>query len=186
MKEPAGTLLLVFLLLFFFCFSLGRGVQRQTDPPAFYVETHPEITVALGKGFTSPGIHQFSDGTTLAAVIALTDIPRVRINLGQLSSQTPLQNGQRYDLIEKNTENKALVVSWMRAAKRIAAGVPLHPDRMSLQDWEDLPGIGSRLAEKIESDRQLNGDFGSLSRLQRVKGIGKGRVGFWKEIFGDN
>lgn len=35
-----------------------------------------------------------------------------------------------------------------------------------------LPGIGPRLAERIVQDREVNGPFGSLDELQRVRGIG--------------
>jgi competence protein ComEA len=63
--------------------------------------------------------------------------------------------------------------------------IPLHPDRMNINDWTFLPGIGAALAERIENDRQENGDFGSLDALIRVKGIGKKRISNWIEFFGD-
>ncbi|MCP3177174.1 helix-hairpin-helix domain-containing protein [Desulfuromonas sp. KJ2020] len=54
---------------------------------------------------------------------------------------------------------------------------------MSLADWTVLPGVGPKLAERIEKDRQKNGDFGSLEALQRVKGIGPKRINSWKFFF---
>jgi competence protein ComEA len=185
-KEPAGTLLLVILLLFFYSFSLSRMVHHHDEPPAFFVENPREITIELGEGFSAPGIHQFSDGSLLETVIQLTSVPREMIDVGKLSMQTPLRSGWRFDLFEKRLGKQVLGLSWMRAAKRIAVGIPLHPDCMSLQDWEDLPGIGPRLAEKIEANRQNNGDFYSLNTLQRVKGIGEKRVSSWRAVFGDN
>ena len=182
-REPAGTLLLVVLLLFFYSFSLSRAVHRHDEPPAFFVENSRTITVELGKGFRVPGIHQFSDGATLKSVIALTSWPQHPVDLEELSMQTPLRSGRRFEISKKSEGKQVLGVSWMRAEKRIAMGVSLHPDRMSLQDWDDLPGIGPHLAEKIEADRQLNGDFHSLDELQRVKGIGKKRISSWKRFF---
>jgi competence protein ComEA len=71
----------------------------------------------------------------------------------------------------------------MPAGQRLALGVPLHPDRMGLGDWEVLPGIGPALARRIELDRQENGEFGSLERLERVRGIGPKRIQAWSEFF---
>jgi competence protein ComEA len=71
----------------------------------------------------------------------------------------------------------------MPASQRMALGIPLHPDRMSGEDWEALAGIGPRMALAIEEDRQRNGDFGSLARLQRVKGVGPKRLAGWEQFF---
>ena len=81
-------------------------------------------------------------------------------------------DGQRLMLIKKNNIVTDVACDWMPAAQRIALGIPLHPDRMQPTDWKVLPGIGEKLAWKIENDRQINGDFGSLNALTRVPGIG--------------
>nr|WP_283775430.1 helix-hairpin-helix domain-containing protein [Desulfuromonas sp. CSMB_57] len=54
---------------------------------------------------------------------------------------------------------------------------------MTLRDWEALPGIGPKLAERIEEDRQKNGDFGVWSEVQRVKGIGPRRIEALEKYF---
>jgi competence protein ComEA len=71
----------------------------------------------------------------------------------------------------------------MPAAQRMALGTPLHPERMSLDDWQALPGIGPRLARIIEEDRQKNGDFGDLDGLDRVAGIGHKLIERWRKFF---
>jgi competence protein ComEA len=50
-------------------------------------------------------------------------------------------------------------------------------------DWQALPGIGPKLAERIEVDRQKNGEFASLEDLKRVSGIGKKRIEAWRIFF---
>ncbi len=186
MKEPAGTLLLVFLLLAAYGFSLSRGCHRHDGPPAFFIEDFQKITVELGRGFQNPGIHQFSDGTSLSSVIRMTNRPLGLIDAGKHSPRTPLRDGQRFDFSVKDSGKQMLTISWMRAAKRMALGVPLHPDHMGAHDWQDLPGIGPRLAEIIELDRQENGDFGGVEHLRRVRGIGEKRISAWGKMFGVN
>lgn len=72
---------------------------------------------------------------------------------------------------------------FMSAGQRMTLGVRLHPDRMSLRDWQALPGIGPKLAERIEEDRQKNGDFGVWSEVRRVKGIGPRRIEALEKYF---
>jgi len=54
-----------------------------------------------------------------------------------------------------------------------------------VEELERLPRIGPALAQRIVEDRQAHGPFGSLTGLQRVRGIGpamanllRGRVTF--------
>jgi competence protein ComEA len=72
---------------------------------------------------------------------------------------------------------------WMPARQRLALGIPLHPDRMSRDDWQTLPGIGEKLAAQIEIDRQNYGDFGSFDALDRVKGIGPAKLKALRPFF---
>lgn len=56
--------------------------------------------------------------------------------------------------------------------KRSHAGL-LDLNRATEQDFDALPGIGPRLAERIMAYRQSVGAFHSLDELRDVKGIGK-------------
>ncbi|MCC6770522.1 MAG: helix-hairpin-helix domain-containing protein [Gemmatimonadaceae bacterium] len=62
---------------------------------------------------------------------------------------------------------------------------PLDLETASVEELERLPRIGPALAQRIVEDRQAHGPFGSLTGLQRVRGIGpamanllRGRVTF--------
>jgi competence protein ComEA len=58
------------------------------------------------------------------------------------------------------------------APKRSHAGL-LDLNRATEQDFDSLPGIGPRLAERIIEYRQSAGAFHSLNELRAVKGVGK-------------
>jgi DNA uptake protein ComE-like DNA-binding protein len=49
---------------------------------------------------------------------------------------------------------------------------PVDVDRASAAELEALPRIGPALAQRIVEDREVNGPFGSLEGLQRVRGVG--------------
>jgi competence protein ComEA len=58
------------------------------------------------------------------------------------------------------------------APKRSYKGL-LDLNRATDQDFDALPGIGPRLAERIMEYRQSVGAFHSLDELRAVKGVGK-------------
>lgn len=56
--------------------------------------------------------------------------------------------------------------------KRLSRG-RLDVNRATKQDFDALPGVGPKLAERIMKHRQSVGVFQSLDDLREVKGIGK-------------
>ena len=184
MRTPRGTLLLVALLLLGLVVVYGREFFLDREgPPAFSVEKRQGIAVLLGDGFPWTGVHQFSDGVTAQSVIKMTGLA-VRSELaGNPRLTRSLTDGEALNVVVVDSEVTEMTGLWMPAAQRMALGIPLRPDRMSIEDWEALAGIGPRLAQAIEMERQQNGDFGSLAGLQRVKGIGSKRLAAWEKYF---
>jgi competence protein ComEA len=62
--------------------------------------------------------------------------------------------------------------SALAAARPLAPGETLDPDRATLQELLRLPRVGPALARTILADREAKGPFGSLAGLDRVPGIG--------------
>ncbi|WP_305041551.1 ComEA family DNA-binding protein [Geoalkalibacter sp.] len=183
MKEAAGALPLVLLVLLLLAFNIGRQVFPRERPPAVLLAESEVLFVELGQGFVRPGVYQFSDASLWEAVISLTTLDCARNLAGESAGMAFPAAGTKLDLSCSDSNLLNISVSWMSAAKRMALGILLHPDRMTLEDWQSLPGIGPRLAERIELDRQKNGDFGSLKALQRVSGIGPKRIRDWESYF---
>lgn len=183
MRRERGTTLLVLLLLAWLAIQWGRVVLREEGPPAFFVEEREGVLVMLGEGFFEPGVHQFSDGITPMGVIQLTGLEMSENTEANTDPEAPLISGESLTVVCEGRKILDLGRSWMPAGQRLALGIPLHPDRMSREDWEVLPGLGPKLAERIEADRQENGDFGSLEALRRVRGIGPKRIESWRSYF---
>ena len=167
----------------FLAVLFARGPSVTEEPPFIL---HPEaeyLHVQLSvPGFLS-AVYQLNDGLTLLDVIKLT-----ALGSGDLSSPAegffaPALNGAHYVVNKKEQKIEIVQHGWMSASKRMALGIPLHPDQMSRSDWVALPGIGPKLAERINVDRQINGDFNSLSALKRVKGIGPKSIENWRILF---
>jgi competence protein ComEA len=182
-NRTGGHLLLTGVLLLALGMQIDRVFFSHEEDPVFFIREPGNRVIELGSGFPEQGIHQIIDGSTWRDVIKLTMMPIPREMKTLSITNTVVQDGQKIDLVLKNDILKGLSVSWMSAARRVALGIPLHPDRMDLLDWQFLPGIGERTAQKIVSDRQNNGDFVEFSRLMRVQGIGKKRLTSWNQYF---
>ena len=163
---------------------LSRGSLPRQAPPAFSVAAPTGVQILLGEGFPNPGVHQFSDGITVRGVMELTGLaPELSGLLLGADQDAGLVDGMALRIASSAASDRGVEQSWMPARQRLALGIPLHPDRMSRDDWQTLPGIGEKLAAQIELDRQKYGDFGSFEALDRVKGIGPAKLKALRAFF---
>ena len=182
-RPPA---LAVLAVLAFLTVLLSREASVTEALPAFLPYKQSLVSVELAGIGLVPGVYQLNDGLPLRAVIKLTAPLLVeKISKDPVWSH-PLRDGESILFVKKGLQIEVLQQSWMPASHRLAMAIPLHPDRMSVQDWTALPGIGATLADRIENDRQKNGDYEGLNALMRVKGVGVKRISSWERFFGDS
>jgi competence protein ComEA len=183
MQHRHGLSLLVLLCLALLGVDIGRHVLVDQNVPTFFMENRPAVQIALEGDWEGAGVYQISDGFALRDVIKMTGLEIARSVQAELPEAEPVLTGERYVLQIVDGEITGCSQAWMTAQQRIALGIPLHPDRMTQDDWRSLPGIGERLAAVIEEDRQNNGDYLTLESLRRVKGVGQGKLGRWGGFF---
>jgi competence protein ComEA len=184
MKQRAGLLLLVALMLMTAGLRYGRvALFNEEGHPAVSVGDSHGIWLELGEGFPQPGVHQFIDETTLCGVIQMTLGEEASVRCLKISSDRPLASGEFLSLQMEDSEIIEINQWWMTAERRMVLAIPLQPQTMTPDDWLALPGIGPKLAAAIELDRQKNGGFRSLADLERVPGIGSGRLSAWRKYF---
>lgn len=183
MSRCSGNLLLIGFLLIILTVNMNRALFHVEDSPVFLPEPIALVSIELASGFAKQEIHQFIDGSCWLDVIKLTELALDESLRTSRHLSRAIREGERVELVVKSDVIKEVRIDWMAAAKRVALGIPLHPDRMIEEDWQVLPGIGSKLAGKIERNRQEFGDFGSFENLMRVPGIGKGRLTSWNQYF---
>ena len=184
MKRPSGTFLLVAILLSILLFRVSRATFPVRDEfPAFYVHKPGYVTIYLGRGFFNYGYRQFIAGVSPVDVIRMAGFV-LPVELEKiLMEQGALRSGEAIEIVLVDAEVTDVRRFYVHAGQRITLGIPLHPDTMNASDWQALPGIGPRLAERIIFYRQKNGEFGSLEALVRVKGIGKATVKRLSDFF---
>lgn len=178
---PTLFVLVVFVSLLLL---LGRESSTLDDFPAFLPLKDNSFHVELSGATDFPGVYQINDGSSLLHVINLTNAGAGEKFLRSVALKVPLEDGERIEILKKELKNRSFRRGWMTASHRVSMGIPLHPDRMSFEDWQFLPGIGETMARRLILDRQENGDFMNLEGLLRVKGVGEKSIERWRIFFG--
>ncbi len=149
----------------------SRSLSRTGEGPAFFVLSAPETCWVEAKG--RAGASQIYDVSGMEGVNEMALWLDATPAQAYFLQKYEYVSGQHIEITYKNSEKEEVDFTWMRAGKRMALGISLHPDRMDALDWQDLRGIGPALAQRIVQDRQENGDFNVVDNIIRVPGIGR-------------
>jgi len=178
----SATLTVIGVILVLVALNWSRFARNTGGQAPSVISTG--VWVQLGEGFLEKElVRQFYDECSVGAVIELTGYTVSVAALEKTALDTPIESGRRIDLLVQESEIQAIYFSWMTAGQRVVLDIPLHPDRMTLPDWEFLPGVGAKTAAIIDGNRQKFGKFGSLEGLRRIKGVGSSKIGAWRNFF---
>ena len=175
-----GTCLLSALLLGLWLWRLSETLFLVGDFQCFEDVVSSKIWLQLDEGFSRPGIYAFPVNVSWKE-ITLKVPPKLSFN-GPLEEER-FRSGEKLMICQSDPDTIRVRRSWMPAAQRITLQIPLHPDCMTTTDWDVLPGLSTKLAERIEENRRQNGDFKTLENLCRVPGIGPGIIYKLKPYF---
>ena len=176
-----GKCLLSALLLGFWLWCLSRALFFVGDFQCPDSNVSSKIWLQLDEGFSRLGIYAFPEDTSWRD-ITLSVPPELSLNNDSLEGER-FHSGEKLMICRSDAGPIRVQRSWMSAAQRITLQIPLHPDCMTTADWEALPGLSTKLAERIEENRRQNGDFKTLENLCRIPGIGPGIIYKLKPYF---
>ena len=115
-----------------------------------------------------PGLYALREGSRVNDAIERAGGPRPRAALALVNLAAPVADGQQ-----------VIVPSNRQAAQALAGGAVMggegghvHLNSATLDQLDELPGIGPVTAQKILDYRTEHGAFGSVDELDAVPGIG--------------
>jgi competence protein ComEA len=132
----------------------------------------PDVYVHVAGAVRRPGLVRVATGSRVAAAVARAGGPQPKADLTGVNLAAQVEDGQQ------------VVVPVAGAVPGAAGGVPgaaaaagIKPSLGSatLEQLDEIDGIGPTLAERIVAYRAENGGFGSLDELKEVDGIGEKR-----------
>lgn len=170
------VLWLLMLLATIAFFIKGRATPDEEVSAAFVHLDPRQINVRIEGNVVNPGIYEYPAGSDLATVMKMTVAGWMPGRSAGKYFNGVMHSGDVVELNEKDGQPIVIKVKKMSVREMMVLGIPLDPNRMNMEDWECLPGIGPALASRIVKDRQINGDFASVSELERVSGIGEKKI----------
>jgi competence protein ComEA len=188
MTELMRRLILWVMMLVFtiVIYMKSHGPENKGSPVAFFNNQKAGITVKVAGNVGFPGIYFVPEKATVNTVINMAVPAGKQKQVAHSLADAQLKNGDVVEILRYSGQHINIIIKNMRAQDRIMLGIPLELNRMDVDDWDCLPGIGPVLAARIVNDRQLNGDFSCVSDLKRIQGIGETKVqqleGYFKNM----
>jgi competence protein ComEA len=127
------------------------------------------LVVDVAGAVRRPGLYRLRSGSRIDDAIASAGGPTAKAQLDTVNLAAPIADGEQIVVPGRGVAGAAAASS---AAAGSSPSAPLDLNSATLEELENLPGIGPVTAQKILDYRQQHGAFHSVAELQGVPGIG--------------
>ncbi len=161
---------------------LGHSAPAATPAPiAVRVQgaaqtARPKLVVHVAGAVREPGLYRLKDGSRIADALARAGGATRKANLEAVNLAAPLVDGEQV-LVPRSTP--AGVAASVESTQ--PAG-PVSLSAATVEQLDELPGVGPVTAQKIVDYRTEHGAFRSVEELDAVPGIGPARIDTLKDL----
>jgi competence protein ComEA len=132
-----------------------------------------EVYVHVAGAVRRPGLVRVPAGSRVAEAVFRAGGPGRRADLTGVNLAAQVEDGQQ---VVVPTAGAAASVTGQAGAPTASTGVKPSLGSATVEQLDEIDGIGPTLAERIIEYRTENGGFSSLDELQDVDGIGEKRL----------
>ena len=129
----------------------------------------PRLVVHVVGAVRRAGLFRLPEGARVADALARAGGPTTRADLSLVNLAAPLADGQQVIVPRRGPPGSAPVGA-------AAAGVKVSLAMATVEQLDELPGIGPVTAQKIVDWRATHGPLRSVDDLDAIPGIGPARV----------
>lgn len=183
MFNHRGSLVVALVIVVTF-FYLQQGIPASQVSPVFVdaPSRESQFVELSGNLFICSGL-QVVEVDSINDLLCRVDDTNGKLILLKYLTHHKLMDGHSVELNQDCSGRVTVESKFMTAGRRMTLGVALHPDRMTIEDWQSLPGIGASMARAITVNREQNGDFYTFENLRRVRGIAQKSLNRWQKYF---
>jgi competence protein ComEA len=134
------------------------------------------VVVHVAGAVRSPGVYRMRPTARVDDAVGRAGGPTRRADLSQVNLAAKVEDGRQVLVPERARAGVPGV-----SAAEPAPGVPLNLNTATLEQLDELDGIGPATAQSILDYREENGGFGSVEELGQVPGIGDVRLASLRE-----
>ena len=145
---------------------------RETQSVAFDIQEEPprDVVVHVAGAVLQPGLYRLPDGSRIDDAIAEAGGAKPRAALELVNLAAPLADGQQV-VVPLRGAGGAPAAGGSEATAGALPG-KVHLNSATLEQLDELPGVGPITAQQILDYRSANGAFQSVDELDAVPGIG--------------
>src|SRR5215204_1598875 len=155
--------------------------QPSTAPAAHAVAGQPArapaLVVHVVGAVRRPGLYRLPDGARVADAVVRAGGATRRADVSLVNLAAPVADGTQVVVPRRAPATASGSVS-----PPAAPAGPLHLNTATLEQLDELPGVGPSTAQKILDFRQQHGAFTSIDELDAIPGIGPARLEQLREV----
>jgi competence protein ComEA len=183
-RAVAGALLLIAALFLAGRYLAGAGAaEDRASPPEpvpgeLRAEPAPRLIVHVVGAVRRPGLYRLASGARIADALRRAGGATRRADLSLVNLAAPLADGTQVVVPRR----AAAAAGPEAAAGGGAGGGPVHLNTATVDQLDELPGVGPVTAQKIVDWREQHGAFSSVDDLDAIPGIGPARLEQLREL----
>jgi competence protein ComEA len=159
----------------------GAGAAAAAAAPAIQVDDPARggtLLVHVAGAVHRPGVYRLRQGARVDDAVTRAGGPRRRADLGAVNLAAELEDGRQILVPPRAPAAPAgsPAATSPSGGAGPAQGVPLNLNTATLEQLDELQGIGPATAQQILDYREEHGGFGSVEELDQVPGIGETRL----------
>lgn len=139
------------------------------------------VLVHVAGAVSTPGVYELVDGARVDDAVRAAGGPVDDALLDGLNLAARVVDGQRVYVPHVGEVDPAAVPAGVEPPTDEPAG-PVDLNEATVEQLDDLPGVGPATAAAIVDDRERNGPFASVDDLERVPGIGPAKLAALRDL----
>jgi competence protein ComEA len=163
--------------------SRGGGEGEGPAPAPITVQGGDEgsrsVMVHVAGAVRQPGVYRMRPSARVDDAVGRAGGATARADLSQVNLAAKVEDGRQILVPERVRASAGGTGGGVPA--ETAPGVPLNLNTATLEQLDELDGIGPATAQNILDYREANGGFGSVDELGQVPGIGDVRLASLRE-----
>ena len=185
-RAIAGALLLIAALFVAGRYFVGAGTAHEAAPASstageLSAEPAPRLVVHVVGAVRRPGLYRLAHGARIDDALRRAGGATRRADLSLVNLAAPISDGTQV-VVPKRAPPAPAAGSPPAAAEEAPAGGPVHLNTATVEQLDELPGVGPVTAQKIVEYREQHGAFSSVDDLDAIPGIGPARLEQLREV----
>ena len=181
-RAIAGALLLIAALFVGGRYLAGAGAAEEktaAEPVSaeLRAEPAPRLVVHVVGAVKRPGLYRLANGARIADALRRAGGATRRADLSLVNLAAPVSDGTQVVV-----PRRVSATAGGEAEGEAPAAGPVHLNTATVDQLDELPGVGPVTAQKIVDWREQHGAFSSVDDLDAIPGIGPARLEQLREL----